>query len=225
MSDSLSSQLPFYVKNCSLASIATGEHASSLLELRDKLITIDKGCLYFHFWGSRMNPKFVHPQYHNDFALWAHQYLHDTILAERLSIIDPTEFEDLDALRQELLETIERRLDEYEIIYWAKKNNQFYFINYIIIVFEGSLVIRSPLELPATLGLLPPSSFFYHFIDARSRTTEKLDDFSVWLKTFGNQYSSLIENIQSIDPYFFSLTEVKEEVIKVVNDHFKFQGK
>ena len=111
----------FFVKNCSLAAIATGEQANSLLELRDKIATVDEGSIYYHFWGGRMNPKFVQIQYHNDFASWVYYRLHDHILAERLSIIDPTEFENLEALRQEVLETIETRLDDYEIILWTKK--------------------------------------------------------------------------------------------------------
>jgi hypothetical protein len=132
---------PFFIKNCSLAAIATGERASSLLELREKVAHVDEGCIYYHFWGGRMNPKFVQTQHHNDFAEWAYQRLHDHTLAEKLSVIDPTEFNSLEALRQEVLETIERRLDDYEIVYSIKKEDRFHFIGSIIIVFESALTL------------------------------------------------------------------------------------
>ena len=220
-SNSSSDSQKFFIKNCSLAAIATGEKANSLFELREKLSIIDESSLYYHFWGIRMNPRILHTQHHNDFATWAFHCLHDHILAEKLTILDPTEFESLEDLRQELLETIDRRLDEYELILSTKKEDRFYFIRSMIIVFESSLTMSKPEDLPKILEKLSPGSIFYHFIDARSRNAEKVDDFSFWLKTFGNAYSVLIENIQSIDPYFLSLTELREELLKVTKTFFQ----
>ena len=168
-----------------------------------------------------MNPQFVHPQDHNDFASWVYHRLHDHVLAERLSIIDPMEFDGLEALRQELIETIEKRLDEYESIFWTKKEDRFHFISSIIIVFESSLSIAQPQDMPKIIPMLPPSSIFYHFIDARARTPEKTDDFSVWLKIFGSQYENLIEAIRAIDPYFLSLTQLRDELIETTQHYFE----
>ncbi len=211
----------FLVKNCSLAAIATGESASSLIELRDKIATVEEGCIYHHFWGGRMNIQFVHPQHHNDFAHWVYHRLHDHVLAERLNIIDPTEFNSLEELRQELLETIEKRLDDYEIILWTKKEDRFHFIRSTVIVFESTLSIKNPEDLSAAVRKLPTSSIFYHFIDARSRTSEKIDDFSTWLKTFDDLYIPLIEQIRALDPYFLSLTTLRDELANTLTDYFE----
>lgn len=212
---------PFFIKNCSLAAIATGERASSILELRDKLAIVDEGCLRYHFWGGRLNPQFTDPQQHNDFANWVYHRLHDHILAEKLSIIDPTEFANLEELRQEVLETIERRLDDYEITFWTRREDRFHFIRSTIIVFESALTIDSPQDLPKAIQKLSPSSIFYHFIDARMRTSEKIDDFSIWLNMCGDQYQTLIAKIQAIDPYFLSLTQLREELAKVFHQYFE----
>jgi hypothetical protein len=210
----------FFVRNCSLARIATGERACSLLELRDKLMTIDPNSIYYHFWGGRMNPQFIHTQNHNDFASWIYHRLNDHILAEKLSIIDPMEFNDLESLRQEVLETIERRLDNYEIIFYTKKEDQFHFVRSSIIVFDTILCILNPEDLPKIIPQLSPGNIFYHFIDARVRTSDKTDDFSVWLKMFGNKYTDLIETIQTIDPYFLSLTQLRDELTCVSRNYF-----
>lgn len=53
MPNTLSKEHQFFVKNCSLAAIATGDRASSLVELRDRIATIDEECLYYHFWGGQ----------------------------------------------------------------------------------------------------------------------------------------------------------------------------
>jgi septum formation topological specificity factor MinE len=216
-----STERDFLVKNCALASVATGASASSLLELRDKIVIVDEASIYHHFWGGRMNPRFVELQRHNDFASWVYHRLHDHVLAERLSVIDPTEFDTLEALRQELLETIERRLDEYETIFWTKKVDRFNFVSSKVIVFDSSLSLHNPEDFPALIAVLPPSSIFYHFIDARTRTRTKTDDFSVWLQFFGSTYDSLIDQIQAIDPYFLSLTQLREELVRVCSCYFE----
>jgi hypothetical protein len=209
----------FIVKNCALIALAAGERASSLLELRDKIAVVDESSIYYHFWGSRMHMQFAHPQHHNDFAHWVYHRLHDHPLAEMLNIIDPTEFENLSLLRQEILDTLEDRLDDYEIVLWTKKQDQFYFINSKIVIFESKTTVPRPEDLLETMKQLPPSSIFYHFIDARSRTPEKIDDFSSWLSTFGTRYTQLIQDIRTIDPFFLSLTQLKEELTTAIKKY------
>lgn len=216
----LNESTPFIVRNCTMSAIATGERAGSLTELRDRLMTTHLDCIYFHFWGGRLDTQFPFPEFHNDFASWAHHALHDEYLAERFGIIDPTDYNSLNNLRNDLIDIVEDRLEESPNIVWANKQDEFHFIRSIIIVSETSIVINTPEDLPKALNQLPPSSIFYHFIDSRSRTPEHRDDFSAWLKTFGTKYSTLVENIESIDPYFLSLTELRKELIKIVKKYF-----
>ena len=55
-------------------------------------------------------------------------------------------------------------------------------------------------------------SIFYHFIDAKRRLPDGLDDFSLWLMSFGDKYQELIHQIRNLDPYFFTLPELKKEL-------------
>lgn len=211
---------PFLVKDCSLSTISTGEHAGNLIEFRDKLAAIHEGCIYHHFWGGHLRPMFVDPEYHNDFASWAHHTLHDDILAERLGIIDPTDYKSLEELRQAVLEVVEERLDEREIFFWSKKRENFHFVRSKLIIFSTPLKIASPVDLITVLPAMSTHSIFYHFIDARGRLPDNQDDFSVWLKSFGKEYDELIHQLESLDPYFFNLVELKKQIIKIINHHF-----
>lgn len=56
------------------------------------------------------------------------------------------------------------------------------------------------------------SSVFYHFIDARRRTQDKVDDFRQWLAFFGETYQPLIDQLTGIDPYFSTLAELRQQV-------------
>jgi len=66
---------PFAVKDCALAAISTGQRAQNLKELRERLIGIHPGAVYYHFWGGALRPRFDDPEYNNDFASWARHAL------------------------------------------------------------------------------------------------------------------------------------------------------
>ena len=98
---------PFKIKDCALIAIATGKRAQNLRELRELLRGIDINSIYYHFWGGLLRPRFDNPEYHNDFAIWIANSLHNKTLAERLAVIDPVAYKSLDHLRMELIESID----------------------------------------------------------------------------------------------------------------------
>lgn len=202
-------QTSFLVRDCALSAFATGLRAQNLRELRDRLAVVGTDSIYYHFWGSRLHPQFEHPEYHNMFAAWVHRSLHDHRLGERLGIIDPTSFPDLEALRQEVIETIEQRLDETEVVAWSAPDEQFNFIRSRLVVFDTPGTIAHPRNLPEALPTLSTSSIFYHFIDARMRTQE-LDDFRAWLLDYGDPCQGLVEALSGVDLYFVPLTELRQ---------------
>jgi hypothetical protein len=216
--------LPLLVKDCALVTIATGIRAQNLRELRDKLETVHPSSIYYHFWGHRLAPSFDQPEFNNDFAAWARHGLHDYVLAERLAVVDPTDFATLEALRQELIEVIEERLYESTLVPWAKADQQFYFKRSKIVVFDTKQQIADPTLLPQMLPALSLSSIFYHFIDARRRAPEGIDDFSAWLDAYGEEYAVLRNEIASIDLYFSTMSEIREKLVQVCTMRLSSQG-
>jgi len=210
----------FSIKDCALVAIATGRKAVLLQELRDGLQVVEAGSIYHHFWGGLLQPRFEEREYNNDFAAWARHGLHDAILAERLAVVDPRAHGDLENLRQALLEIIETRLDEAEYLNWARAHTQFEFTRSQIVVFDTDKRLRRPAELAASLPHLSTSSIFYHFIDARRRTPQGTDDLSLWLASFDDQYHDLNARLAIIDPYFGSLSELRDELTRAFKNHF-----
>ena len=200
---------PFGVKDCALIALATGVRAQNLRELRDGIQKVPAASLYHHFWGRLLQPRFDEPEYNNDFAAWSYHGLHDKSLAERLSVIDPSDYDDLEGLRQELVETIETRLEESEFVPWARTDNQFHFIRSQIVVFDTRRRLKKPNELARRVRNLSAGSIFYHFIDARRRPPIRVDDFSAWLLGWGDTYADLLPRLAAIDPYFASLKELR----------------
>lgn len=211
---------PFLVKDCSLVAIATGKKAQNLRELREGLIRAHPGSIYYHFWGGLLRPMFDDPQFHNDFAIWAHYSLHDDALAERLAIIDPDNFSTLEHLRQEMVEIVEQRLEEIGRLGWIPAQRQFHFIRSQIVVFDTYKKIEQPADLADVIPKMPVGCVFYHFIDARRRHPDGLDDFRTWLAAFGDTYGELANLLAGIDPYFVSLKELRQQLADVFADYF-----
>lgn len=215
----------FIIKDCALIAIATGIKAQNLKELRDQLLAVQEGSIYYHFWGGLLRPRFDDPEFKNDFSAWVAHVLHDKKLAEQLSVIDPTYFPDLEGLRQELVDVMEERLDEMSIPHWAESDQQFAFITSQIVVFDTNKRISRPEELSDALQNMSPSSVFYHFIDARRRTPEGCDDFRAWIRGFGDVYDDLCDSIGAVDPYFPTLSELRAQLIMILKKYFKSNRK
>lgn len=207
--------------DCALIALATGARAQNLRELRDQLRDIHPGCLYHHFWGHLLHPHFDDREFQNDFAVWTKRDVHDTKIAEKLSTIDPNQFSNLEDLRKEVIEIIEERLYESEYVPWAKSGNEFHFIRSQTVVFNTGMNFNDPSKLMEAVPTMSLGSIFYHFVDARRRTADSRNDFSVWLSGYGDKYQALIGELDNIDPYFTTLTELKEQINIVFHEYYK----
>lgn len=210
----------FILKDCTLIAIATSQRANTLKEFRDHILNLSQDTLYYHFWGNLLLPRFEEREYNNDFASWVKHSLHDAILAEQLAVVDPIVFNDMEDLRQHLLEYIDDRLEQSEYLHWLQSAQPFEFIRSQIVVFNTHIQITKPSEMLANIPKMSVSSIFYHFIDARRRTENNIDDFSHWLACFGTTYQPLIENLSYIDPYFSSLTELRQQIQATFQQYF-----
>ena len=212
---------PFTVRDCTLVALATGRKARLLQEFRSEIASVDAASIYHHFWGGLLQPRFEEREYNNDFAAWVRHGIHDAVLAERLAALTPTDFSDLGALRNEIIELVDARLDESEHLFWTRASLQFEFVRSQIVVFDTEQLLNHPAELASAVGSLTTSSIFYHFIDARRRTADRRDDFSDWLAGFGDDFASLRDLLAGIDPYFGSLSELREQLAQVCTAYFR----
>jgi hypothetical protein len=211
----------FNVRDCTLIAVATGQSALTLKELLDGIHHVPASCLYHHFWGGLLQPRFEEREYNNDFSAWVKHGLHDGELAERLAVVDPASFKTLEDLRWELCELIEERMDESERLSFQVATRSFEFIQSKIVVFDTRTRIADPAALGPAIAFCSAGTIFYHFIDARRRSPDEIDDFSAWLFSFGDQYNDLIGQIAGIDPYFSSLLELRQRLSTLLTQHFE----
>jgi len=212
---------PFFIKDCALIAIATGKRAQNLRELTERLREVEANSVFYHFWGGLLRPRFDNPEYHNDFAIWVAESLHNKVLAEKLAAIDPSAFENIEDLRNEVIETLEEALDDAEYPLWAKKDSLFDFIRCRLVIFDTKMKVIAPENFLPLLPNLSLGSIFFHFIDGRRRNRNSLDDFRNWITSFGAPYEELVRRIGEICPYFTPLNKLREQLTEVFELYFK----
>jgi len=213
---------PFEIKDCALLSrMSILPAAVNLRELRDRIASCSHDVLYHHFCETTLVPSFDYPDYRNDFAVWVKRPLGDDILAERLGMIDPYSFSSFEDLRAVTLEIIDERLSEVPMVPWAKRGHEFYFMEATTVVFDTGKRIDDPDQLIFAIKSMTKGSIYFHFLEARRRTLNAVDDFSVWLMDWGDGWQHYVRVLSTIDFAFNTLTELRDELVRVLEGREK----
>ena len=206
--------MPFEVKDCTIIARMGGvETAVNLRELRERVAACPVECLFHHFSETLIRPSFDDPEFRNDFAVWASRSLRDRVLAERLGVINPYSYEDYEAVREKVLDILDERLSELVYIPWVPAGEDFRFMRAVTVVFDTGSVLEKVDDLIEMLPSFSLSSIYYHFIEARRRTPDRLDDFTAWLEGFGEGTEEIVNALGSVDFYYLTLPELKKTLI------------
>jgi hypothetical protein len=213
---------PFRIRDCALITMPVNiPPVYDLRDLRERFEACPVESIHHHFCQTLLRPTFDDPEYHNDFAFWARHNLHDKTLAERFAILNPFEFTTLEDLRIAVLEIIEDRIAELPHVSNVQTGDEFRFLKALTVTFETGLSVQEPGELLEALRQMAPSSVWYHFIEARRRNPDHLDDFSMWLGRNDVHYRPLMHAFSEIDFYFMSLRELQNEIISLATSHLE----
>ena len=204
----------FSVKDCAIIRRMGGvDSAINLRELRERLLNCPIECLFYHYCETLITPTFDDPEFRNDFALWAANKLRDRMLAERLGIINPYSFNDIEKLREKTIEIIDDRLSELHYIPSVPPGDEFMFMRAATVVFDTGIELHKPEDLLQMLPKMSNSTIYYHFLEARRRTTDRVDDFTFWMQFLKKKPEKTIDALSKVDFYFLSIPELKKAII------------
>jgi hypothetical protein len=193
----------------------TGKKAANLRGLFHCLQEMSTPVLRYHLWESRLalNPPLEYP---NEFARWAAEALHDDRLAERLSAIDPFDYENLTQTREALADLLAAYLADVPRSSPVQPGLEFYFCEGAAVVMPSEFAVRSLRQFCAALKSLGLDSIYYHFIASRWRLGDRgQDDFSRWIESNFN-LPALVSGLRDIDVYFCTLTEVRDTLLDLI---------
>jgi Family of unknown function (DUF5752) len=213
---------PFWFHECVVIPMPTGQAAVNLRDLLQTLREVDEAVLSYHLWQSRMSLARPDVEYPNDFAAWAGHALQDSRLAEKLSVLDPFAFGDMGQVRNALVDLLEEYMWDLPYVPWARPGFEFHFCEAsTVVLLRSGVFARTLSEFCAGLAKVGLDSIYYHFVDARWRLRSiRTDDFSNWIKD-SYDLPELVSAIRGIDIWFYTLEEVRNTILDLVNQHIE----
>ncbi len=196
----------------------TGNKATNLRELVQFLREMPEPVLKYHLWQSRLNITPPTLEYPNDFAAWAATGLHDELLAEKLSGIDPLDYENLAQVREALVEELEEYLWDSPHSPQVRPGYELHLCEASAVVLHAGITARTLREFCEALQMVGLDSVYYHFVEARRRLGDRqMDDFSRWIAD-NFTLPSLVTAIREIDIYFYTLAEIRDTILALVQE-------
>jgi hypothetical protein len=210
---------PFWFRDCFLMRMPIGLKASNLRELLQILREAPDDVLFYHIFQTRLALTDPEVEYPNDFALWAANALQDSTLAEKLSSFDPFECADLAHIREAVIDILEEYIWDLPYIPWARPGFELYLCQASTAVIQSLTPVNTLVEFCQALQKVGLDSLYYHFFEAPWRLgVSKMDDFSFWIESnFG--LPKLVAAIRNIDVYFYSLPELRQTLLALINEH------
>jgi hypothetical protein len=208
---------PFAFFGCVELRQALDKTALDERELMDRLEEVPAGSIFYHTHGYFLRHRPVGMAYGNDFARWVAVDVRDQALAERLALVDPFEFKQLEHLREELITIIHDHITRLSSVPRVEFGETFYFQQSHIIEVPLGATARTLAEFRAGLAAAEASAIYYHMVEARARLGRRSGDFAEWLRTSLGM-SELADRIGRIDTYMTSLERVRARVLSLVDE-------
>jgi hypothetical protein len=206
---------PFRFQSSLSLTLLTNRRARDLAELLEHLRAVPGSVVYYHTHHFLVQHQYLSPEPPNDFAYWVSQVLQEDRLGEQLAAIDAIQFHTLRALRERLIEVIERHLANAATLRTAPEGDEFHFRESVSFIVPTSHLSHDLAEFADCMEQIGFGSLSLHVFDACLRLEKGRNDFSEWLATELGEHE-LAHDIASLDPYTHTVDGLRREVIRLV---------
>jgi len=213
---------PFMFIGCVELRQALDRRALDERELMDRLEEVPAGSIFYHTHGYFLRHRPVTTAYGNDFATWVAVQVRDQVLAERLAVVNPFEFPNLEALREELATIIHDHLLRLSSVPRVEFGEPFYFQQSHVVEVPLGPGARSLAEFRNALAEVDTSAIYFHVVEARTRLGRRSGDFAEWIRNSLGR-SDLADGIERIDAYMTSLERVRARLLSLIDQELEMQ--
>ena len=208
---------PFVFKGCVELREILGQRAEDEKQLADLLAQVPPGSVYYHTHGFFLRHRVFASTYTNDFAAWVVGEVRDPVLGEKLAMVDPLEFPDLEALREELVSVIDHHISRQRSVARVEGGQPFDFLQSHIVELPVGLSVSSLMEFRQGLAQVDASAVYYHLFEVRVRQGRQENDFAQWLRgELG--LMELADRVRRVNPYLGSLERVRSRLLTLVDE-------
>lgn len=193
-----------------------GLRAHDERELIEMLEQVPVGAIFYHTFGFFLRHRFFIGPYGNDFAAWAAVHVRDGLLGERLAVVDPFEFADLEQLREELISIVDDHLSRLSTVPRVEYGEPFAFVQSHVVEVPTGHRAHTLTEFRNCLAEVDASAVYYHTVEARARKGRRAGDFAEWLRS-SLGLDEVARQVERIEVYLSSLERVRARVLSLVD--------
>jgi hypothetical protein len=190
-----------------------GRSAWDERELLDGIEEVPADSIYFHTTNAFLRSRYLTAPYANDFATWAAIQVRDRILGERLAVIDPFAFSDVEGLRTEIVSIVDDHLRGLEMVPRIVYGEPFHFMRSTIIAVPTGLRAHTLKEFATALRRVELSVIYYHMFEP-VRDPEMVADPAHWLEQSLGM-PELAAKVRGLNPYVRSLQGLRARLIEL----------
>jgi hypothetical protein len=202
---------------CSELQESLGQVAEDEKALAELVEEVPLDSIHSHTHSYFLRHRFIERAYPNDFAQWVVTQVGDSVLGERLAVVDPFDYPNLEDLREEIISIIDDHLSRMSIIPRVVFGEPFHFKRSRILEVPIGLEARSLLEFRKAVAEVDVSAIYFHMFEAHFRLGREESDFSAWIRT-GLGLHELADCIRSINPYLGSLERLRSSLITACDE-------
>lgn len=205
---------PFRFYTSSLLKEITGKKASHLKDFVEIFEKIDESSVFYHTHHIFREYNFAPGKYSSDFTRWIAEDIEESGLAEKLNSLNILDYNDINSIRNKIVETIKNHLNQAVDIRKAPAGREFYFLSGITVVAPTRYEAKTLEEFVHAINNIGMRSLYYHFFDARFRLGRKTNDFSNWIRaSLGNE--ELAKKIEALDPYLMTMDQLRNKIVSL----------
>lgn len=202
---------------CSEVQEILGQQVEDEKELAELVEEVPLDSIHFHTHSYFLRHRFIERAYPNDFAQWVVMQIGDRVLGERLAVVDPFDYPNLEDLREEIISIIDDHLSKMSTIPRVAFGEPFHFKRSRILEVPIGLEARSLAEFRQAVADVDVSAIYFHMFEAHFRLGREESDFSAWIRT-GLGLHELADRIRSINPYLGSLERLRSSLITACDE-------
>lgn len=174
---------PFRFYSCVELRKVLGKRAMDEQRLLELIEEVPADSIYYHTHSYYLRHSYTQGLFPNDFATWAALLVQDRVLAERLGLLDPFQFEDIEQLREALLTVLGDHLSRLRTVPHCSTGVPFEFLSSHMIEADLGLETATLQEFRDGLARVDIGAVYNHVCEARLRKGHPRGDFADWVSS------------------------------------------
>jgi hypothetical protein len=209
---------PFHFVGCVELRETMGRKAADVQQLMATIEEAPLDSIYYHTHSYFLRHEQAPTLFSNDFATWVAVSVRDRALGEKLGLIDPFEFRDLESLRAQIVGTIDEHLKTLWNVPRLIQGEPFEFIRSHIIEVDLEMAAGSLKEFRDLLASVDRGALFNHICEAKIRKGRRSGDFVAWIESdSGLALPDLADRVAAIQPLGLSLEGIRVRTLAILD--------